>query len=399
VSAALRDPERAPLQLGSLGELQSLEAEWEPLLRASAADGPFLSWEWLSAWWTHAGASRRLAILTLRRAGELVAALPLAGARRRVFGCWGPPVLQLLGDGPAGADHLDLVARRDDERPAVAELARALRARRTAGDLVRLREGSLAGLLARQLAEGGWRVRLTQHERCPYVSLDGGWDGVLARLGAEHRASVRRRLRRAAALGARLVDARTEPERREALAILLELHRRRWDARGGSDAFHTPALRALHEQFSAAALRRGWLRLSVLWLGSRPAAAVYGLLYGRTFYYYQAGFDPELRRLSPGLVALALCLRRSIDEGALEADLLHGDEEYKRRWTRLSRPLERAELSPPGVGEGLWRRALDVERRARRLARRSLPRAVLARYDAARRAAASGVPLRREALP
>ena len=47
----------------------ALQAEWTELLEASGAESPFLTWEWLNAWWTH-----------LR---ELAAAGDCCGAQRR----------------------------------------------------------------------------------------------------------------------------------------------------------------------------------------------------------------------------------------------------------------------------------------------------------------------------
>ena len=33
----------------------ALRADWSELLRSSAADGPFLTWEWLFSWWARLG--------------------------------------------------------------------------------------------------------------------------------------------------------------------------------------------------------------------------------------------------------------------------------------------------------------------------------------------------------
>ena len=33
----------------------ALRPEWNELLRASGADCPFLTWEWLHSWWRHLG--------------------------------------------------------------------------------------------------------------------------------------------------------------------------------------------------------------------------------------------------------------------------------------------------------------------------------------------------------
>ena len=33
--------------------LHALRSDWTDLLRRSASDGPFLTWEWLASWWRH----------------------------------------------------------------------------------------------------------------------------------------------------------------------------------------------------------------------------------------------------------------------------------------------------------------------------------------------------------
>ena len=44
----------------------ALRPEWNALLRDSASDCPFLTWEWLHTWWTHLSGSSRLRIDTCR---------------------------------------------------------------------------------------------------------------------------------------------------------------------------------------------------------------------------------------------------------------------------------------------------------------------------------------------
>ena len=113
----------------------ALRAEWIDLLQNSSSHNPFLSWEWLHAWWTHLGESRRLQILTVRDDdGRLVGVAPLCGSRGR----W-PWLSQLefLATGWAGSDYLDLIVRRGYEDDCarrlhrLASLARADRAIRS----------------------------------------------------------------------------------------------------------------------------------------------------------------------------------------------------------------------------------------------------------------------------
>ena len=43
--------------------LRALAPEWDPLLEASSARNLFLSWEWVSLWWTIYGRGDRLHVL------------------------------------------------------------------------------------------------------------------------------------------------------------------------------------------------------------------------------------------------------------------------------------------------------------------------------------------------
>src|SRR5262249_50094031 len=141
------------------------------------------------------------------------------------------------------------------------------------------------------------------------------------------------------------VQAPTEAE--TALEIAVDLHRKRWASRGASQAFQSESVLGFHREFVRLAAERGWLRLLILRLNYRPVAALYGLRYGPTFYFYQSVFDPEYSKHNVGAATIGLAIRTAIEDGAAEYDFLHGDEEYKFHWARGVRDLTRLELHPP----------------------------------------------------
>jgi CelD/BcsL family acetyltransferase involved in cellulose biosynthesis len=330
--------------------LGALREEWNELLEASPADGLFLTWEWHSSWWRHLAADSRLSVLAVRRGSRLVALAPFAhhrgGGRLRI----GASRLKPLGNGPVGSDYLDLVARAGEEIRALRVVAGELERRRTIVELPQLlRRSSGAELLARLLEQRGWRSLERVTHLCPYADLrDHTWESFLQSLGARHRENVRRRIRKLeAGFDVRFTRVEDPGELPEAFAALLDLHHRRWAPRGGSDGLHTPELIAFHRDFSRLALERGWLRLYLLHVGGRPAAAIYGFRYRDRFLHYQGGFDPAHAHLGVGLVSMAFAIREAIAEGAREFDFLHGEEPYKFLWARDVRELMRLELYPP----------------------------------------------------
>ena len=355
-----------------------LAGEWRELLAASESDCLFLTWEWLFTWWKHLSAGRQLAIVVVRADGRLIALAPLASRPPRLARFLSMGALEFLGTGTVGSDYLDLIVRRGHASSAIPALAGALIESGAAARLAQVRSDAPNPLtFAAELGRHQWSVRATTTEVCPFIPLGGHtWDSYLDDLGSAHRYNFRRRLRNLERLGrVRFTRVEAEPARAAALSELVALHRMRWQPRGGSSAFDRPLVE-FHQELSALALARGWLRLYTLRLDDTTVAAVYGFRYRDRFYFYQSGFDPRLARASVGLLAVGLSIKAAVEEDAREYDFLHGDEAYKFHWARRTRAIGRLELYPPHVRGRLYRRAIEGNRAVRRTARRLLPDAV-----------------------
>lgn len=368
-----------------------LQGEWRELLAESEADCLFLTPEWLMTWWEQFGANRKLTLITLRRHSRLLGIAPLFTGTKRFGGLIPNPSLEFLATGVIGSDYLDVIIRRGHEAEVSRSLSEYVRRQGAVLTLSHLPydRPSIDGCLA-ELAQAGWTVSRRVIETCPYIDLRGHtWDSYLGSLGSNHRYNFHRRLKNLHKQGTLVFDqVEKEDQRRDALESLLALHNRRWDERGGSEAMQSGRELAFHEAFSRIALERGWLRLFTLRLDGRPIGALYGFRYGRTFYFYQSGFDPEFRQQSVGLVTMGLAIKQALAEGAEEYDFLHGTESYKFLWTTTSRDLARVQLFPPSARGMLCRSALRGEDVAKRVARRWLPEQVLERVIAHRRRAA-----------
>jgi len=357
-----------------------LKPEWSNLLESSTSECLFLTWEWLYTWWKHLGKGRRASILVVRCGGTLAALAPFCVrlpslSRPRLFS-----VQEFLGSGNAGSDYLDFIVRRGFEPEARQAFASYLAGERLMFDWTQLkRDSSFADGVASILGEMGWRVSESMTNTCPFILLAGGsWESYLSSLGAEHRYNFNRKWKRINRdYVVQFEQVRTEEQCRESIDLVVTLHNMRWRERGGSDAFHTRGLVEFHRELSQIALKRGWLRLYILRLNGKPAASLYGFLYHRTFYFYQSGFDAAYDKYSVGLVTMGLAIKRAIEEGAEEFDLLHGDEHYKSHWSNGSRELGRLELYPPGRLGWMCRSSVELEQASRRIARRVLPRSVV----------------------
>jgi serine acetyltransferase/CelD/BcsL family acetyltransferase involved in cellulose biosynthesis len=360
--------------------LRHLADEWTELLSDSDADCVFLTREWLETWWEHFSAGRILAVATVRRNSQLLGLAPFFAQKTRFGGVMPYRSLQLLGTGLVGSDYLDVVIRRGHERQVSRSLAEYFASRRLVMTLSHLKsQGNLAAGLVSELKQAGWNVQCSTVDVCPHIPLKGHtWESYLAGLGSQHRYNFNRRLKNFQKQGTLQLDVvEKEDQRQDALRTLIDLHNLRWDERGGSETLQSPAMHAFHDAFTRRALERGWLRLFILRLDGCPIGALYGLLYGGRFYFYQSGFDPAYRQHSVGLVTMGLAIKQAIKEGAESYDLLHGTERYKFLWAKDSTELVRLHLYPPCLGGRLCRGAVVLEDGAKSVARRVLPPAVL----------------------
>lgn len=350
--------------IGDVQGFDRLRGEWPELLAASASNTPFLTWDWLRAWWTHLAGSSTLNLLVLRDRSQLIAVAPMMVARRGLS-----TGLEFLGVG-AGADYLDIIIRRGRERDAISALVTTLHALQLPLYLDHLPPGSCSEQLGTELTTHGWKTLDSSPDVCPFIDLTGHtWDTYLATLGASHRANVRRRLRAIeAGFETQFSMVETEAERHSALDALITLNRQRWSDRGGTTAFESPELCAFHDDVTRAALRSGSLRLYTLSLNGDVAAVMYGFAQDRRLFFFQHGFTEAYAKISVGLAVMALTIRAAIGEGLIEFDMLYGHESYKRLWARDERRLGRLQLFPPRISGVLLRRGVETRRALRAVA-------------------------------
>ena len=287
-----------------VSSLAQLRTEWSALPVQSI----FATWEWNATWWRHFGAGGELELRAVRQDAKLVGVLPLYASRvgpLRLIRFVGRPQADEQGPvGAADAEHL-LGALADIHHDVF------LGEQLPGGD-------DWPRLLA------GRRFRL---ESGPVIRQPGGWQSYLGSRSANFRQQLQRRERRLheryEVVFKLVVDQATLEHD---LDVLFALHRSRF---GKASGF---APEAFHREIARSALETGRLRLWILELDGRPAAAWYGFRVGDVESYYQAGRDAAYDDVSAGFVLLAHTIRAALDDGVTEYRLLRGDEAYKRRF-------------------------------------------------------------------
>ncbi|GAB4361379.1 MAG: GNAT family N-acetyltransferase [Deltaproteobacteria bacterium] len=310
--------------------------EWEAVLARSFRPTPFLSPEYLLPWADRFARNGSRRVYRWAPGGKAEGFLFLH--RLPGDGGW-----ELLG-GEELSDSLDAVVAAGSE-PAFWEtfLEECPRLLSDGGELrlPSLVEGTptlslLPGLCDRR----GLACRVEETDRSPFLSLPGGFEEYLGRLGKKERHELRRKMRRAVEsvpdLSYRVTDAAGLARD---LDSFLSLHRA---SREGKERFMDDRMERFFREIAGRFLARGNLRLSFLSAGGTDVASAFQLEWNGSLLLYNSGFDPAYRKLSPGLVLLARCIEEAIGRGIREYDFLRGRERYKYDLGGTDRTVYRA---------------------------------------------------------
>lgn len=316
-----------------LDGVAEIEDEWRTLaiLRGNA----FLTPEWFRAWVAPQGGQTPLAVVVRDSRGAVAGVLPLAAdAARR------PRAIRFAGS--RYGDRFGIASRPEDESAVAATAIGALESGPGGGRVLVLnRIDANAQWPAALAAAAGRRLALVDQggAELPHVSVaDLDWDGYLAQRSRKFRQRIARGLERGMedqGIPFSVHESGGPAEVERDMALLFRLHDLR-HARSGS-SIASARVRASLTSFALAAREQGWLRLRVLEISGKPAAAYLAWRLGPSYAVYQSGFDPSFADQSAGMLLLNDTVRSAIGERAHEVDLLLGGEPYKWRFAPESR--------------------------------------------------------------
>ena len=397
----------APLRaevISTLGALEALRPEWQRLNDEARAGTMFLGYEWLRPWYDHFGApaGRELSLIAVRDGqGALVGLWPLMAERIKVAGIEVRRIAY-LGDGATGCDHLDVLAAKGREGEVLSACLAKLDdlewdvldldgMQRDCPTVIALAERHPANREVGGVVRDG-RLRFV----CPHIPLTGTYDDFLGGLG--RRENLKRREKWLQRQPGVSFEIATTPEATpRAMDQFFQLHDARWAAEGGSDGLPDARFPPFHRAATMLLAEQGKLRISTLLAARRPVASVYGVTHGKTFFYYQSGYEPRWAGKSVGLILLARTVKDAFEAGLRDFDFLRGNESYKTQWARAERWTVQLRLWRGARGRAA-RTAEALTKGAREAFKAALPEAIKQGVKRARRVARSEGPLSQRLL-
>lgn len=323
--------------IDTVAAFRALRSEWNELLDRSLSTSPFLTHEWVDAWWDEYASKHDSMWIHCYRddsTNRLVGILPLyvqgsmswRSGRRLRFLC-----------DALGATVLDCIVDPALELRTHEAMVTQLLSGTGDWDVLDLRrmpaDSRFMSLLNRRCEEAGRRVRRGVSHSCVAITLPADWESYLHSLSRRERGRVRRLRRDLATFGAlELEQVVGSAELDGALADSLDLFeegmRRKYDR-----PFALPdRYRRFLLATSRALLDRGRLRLTTLRLDGCRVAFVWQVRHGDTMTAFQTGYDSKWGAQHVGFVIFGHAIEAAINEGCAVYNFGVGVSPYKMRF-------------------------------------------------------------------
>jgi CelD/BcsL family acetyltransferase involved in cellulose biosynthesis len=334
-------------------------ADWAALAERVDAD-PFHHPGWFAAWHGAFG-ERELRVLTARRDGELVAALPLEAGR--------------VGRAPTNEHTPRFGAVSLDSRAAGAMARHLWRSgpRRTDAQYVEATDTLLDGLTT-FVRRGALCVETTARQ--PYADLRADPDAYEAGMRSKLRTDLRRRWRRLTEAGAveyAVHDGRTGLD--ALLAEGFEVEAAGWKGANGTAIASKAESIRFYTDVARWAAAKDWLRLAYIRVDGRAIAFSLFLEASSRIWALKLGVDPEYRTAGPGSLMTWQSIKHWTGHGLKTFEFLGDSDDFKLTWADATREIQHVRLfsaRPAGVVTGAWWRRREAALRGARRARRGL---------------------------
>jgi CelD/BcsL family acetyltransferase involved in cellulose biosynthesis len=314
--------------------------QWRELLERDPDRHIFSTPEWNRLWWEEFPEGKDLAILTLKREGEVIALVPLYRKSED-----GMKILRFIG-GIDLTDYLGPICAAEDRWDVADTLVQWLTETDLEWDVFDAHNMPVpfgfAEFLTERADAKGLEFDLEQEETSAILVLPDSWEEYLNGLKSKERHELRRKLRR---IGRDHPDFEIRRADEETLdkdfKVFVEMHR---GAEGHKGHFMRPEVATFFDRVARSFSELGWLRLDFLEVGGRAVASTFSFEFENVFYLYNSAYEPEAARLSPGLVLVARLVEDAIDRGLDRFDFLRGPERYKYQLGAEAVPLNNVRI-------------------------------------------------------
>jgi CelD/BcsL family acetyltransferase involved in cellulose biosynthesis len=329
--------------------LANYQEDWNHLLQRSASHVPFLTFDYLKAWWETRGGGEwpkdsLLVLVAAFQDDSLVGVAPLFHAKNIL----GKPALMFVGAIEV-SDFLDFIVAPEDLPAFINGLADFLLNEDLPDweqmDLYNiLEESPTLAALQEEGKKRGWAHQQIHLQPAPTITLPGDFDEYLSGIDKKQRHEIRRKLRnveQGLAEGSLYFT-----EDREKLSSDMDAFMDMMAQDPNKKSFLTEPMRQHLHNTARVAFNKGWLQLAFFTLDGNKAAANMSFNFNERLWLYNSGWESEYREYSPGWILIAYLIEWANKNGIKEFDFMRGDEPYKYKFGGIDRQIYRVTLKP-----------------------------------------------------
>ncbi|HBR14259.1 MAG TPA: hypothetical protein DD723_01795 [Candidatus Omnitrophica bacterium] len=304
----------------------AMRDEWNAVLAKSGINNPFLSHEWLSAWWKGYGHDKELFIVSFKDGERFIGFVPLMKYGTKLTGI----SIQAVGFLSNHWTRMDFILC-DKRQECLSLLCDLIKESREAFLLAQM---DTLGENFSQFIELLKKNCVAFHETPKphaFIPLSGSWEDYFNSQSKNFRMDARRKLKRLSQEG-EVTLRRSAPGDANIIDKLKTVATNSWQAND-----HVNIISSVEgEQFYTEAVRelsaKGCLDISILYAGERPAAYMVGLKYHETYFAFDTAYDKTFHPYSPGLILHNLLIEQLYKDGIRRLDLGY-TASYKKRWS------------------------------------------------------------------
>lgn len=331
----------------------NLKDDWAKLIQNSNVEDISLTWDWLYTWWIIFKEGRELYILAVYSSQELIGIAPILRRKVKYFRSFSINRIELLGTGEDEkdeicSDYLDFIAKQDMEREVASEVFNYLTKNWNEWDELYfadiLDNSKVLTYFFELLNSARYTTEVINKENCPYIYLPSQWEELLNHISSNFRKELNKKKRRLEKQAEKLeyITWKDNYNYKEAFENVIELHEKRWIAKGRKGSFASNKFMRFHQELLLLFMPKNGIRMYFLKINDKLISCRYCFAYKNKFYDYLTGYDVNYEtNYSPGNILLAYCIEDAIIQGARYYDFYKGTKgSYKYRWANSERFVE-----------------------------------------------------------
>jgi CelD/BcsL family acetyltransferase involved in cellulose biosynthesis len=320
-------------------EFLHLEPAWNDLLSRSDSDVPFLTFEWIKAWWLSFGKKKKLFIILVEdEAKRLIGIAPLMIVREN-YKCFPARVLKFIRDD--NASHVNCIIC--DRYPEVFEnIFECVNKFKKTWDLCVL-DAIIEHLpsfkyMKEYVRRANVRHIIHRQHKSPYIVIASSRDSFLEKLSHKSRKTLRNEINRIKKIGDLQISETTcASNLDDVLDDVAEVSRLSWKGTIRGDVECNPENKKFFRLLSHEMHKKTWLSIWQLKVNGKTIAMEYHINYKNKIYALRGDYDCAYGSCSPGAVLDNYIVQNIFERNIDEYDMCGDAYPYKLAWTHDSR--------------------------------------------------------------